>query len=77
MDGQGYNNYVLLQEAGGSVGIGTSSPQEMLEVNGNIRLTNTGRLEAGSHPYQLTLATNGSVGINKASPDPLYKLDVG
>ena len=46
-----------------NVGIGTNTPQQKLEVNGNMRLTTAGYFEAGNNPNQLTLDEAGKIAI--------------
>lgn len=82
----GYSN-MLLMKSGGNVGIGTSSPQATLDVNGNI-FTNS-KIAIGTTDLgkigTYALAVNGSaiftkavVKLNSAWPDcvfnPAYKL---
>ena len=49
------NLYVL-----GSVGIGTSSPTEKLQIEGNARLADAGSIQFGSSKYQTLTGTAGS-----------------
>lgn len=44
VDGTATSYNLLLQPAGGNVGIGTSSPSQALEVNGNVKIGNNGTL---------------------------------
>jgi hypothetical protein len=41
------SNNIVLQNAGGNVGIGTSSPTALLDVNGNLAITGTARRITG------------------------------
>ncbi len=54
--------------ANGKVALGWATPVQALTMSGNIRLMNSGYLEAGTHPFQLFLGTNGNVGIRTNNP---------
>ncbi len=63
-------NSVLTMQAGGNIGIGTSSPDELLDVNGNI-LT-TGSMYIDNPTALLQLKTGGvSLGFLQLSGDDL------
>jgi hypothetical protein len=49
---------VIIQDSGGRVGIGTSSPEEKLHVNGQIRMTSQ-RAPGGSYNSYLTWPNSG------------------
>lgn len=81
-------NLLLLERSSGNVGVGTSSPQEKLHVNGRLRVENTqisnneinhaanGNLLLGSRNTANTLlqANGGRVGV--CTPNPKSALDV-
>ncbi len=50
------------------LGIGTNTPSQRLEVNGNMRFTASYFIEAGNNDNQLYLGTNGNVGIGTSTP---------
>jgi len=54
------NNYAMLL-TGGNVGIGTSTPAQPLEVNGNIRI-------GGTHGLSITEGANGTKGTATLGP---------
>ncbi len=61
----GFSNLLLMQ-GGGNVGIGTASPQQLLDVNGIIKTSSLGFSAGGSngtHRY-LTSEVNGGGGYN-------------
>jgi len=60
--------------SGGNVGIGTNNPNQELEVNGNMRLTTAGYIEAGNNSNQLFLDWNGSIaiGTNNTNSSKVY-----
>ena len=71
-----YENRALLS---GDVGIGTTTPNYKLDVNGDINFT--GNLTKGGNPFTLysdtdvrALLNSGNVGIGTSTPN--YKLDV-
>lgn len=66
---------IILNSSGWNVGIGTTStPWAKLEVNGNIKFTNSWYLFTDGNEDQLYLWTNNNVGIGLDLP--LSKLDV-
>jgi hypothetical protein len=75
---------LVLQRYGGSVGIGTASPQERLHVEGNIALSGAARFVGTRTNHNLslrtnnsdriTIDTNGNVGIGNITP--VTRLDV-
>ena len=54
---------------GGNVGIGTTSPNEKLEVNGNIRLGNSASLLWGSNNLTLKTASSSTIGVFSLAPN--------
>ena len=53
----------------GKVGIGTDSPTEKLEVNGNIRLGNSASLLWGSNNLTLKTASSSTIGVFSLAPN--------
>ncbi|MCS7200733.1 MAG: hypothetical protein NZ822_01105 [Patescibacteria group bacterium] len=53
-----YDNFLTIR-SNGNVGIGTNNPQERLDVNGNVRITNNNLIlhEPSSYPYGIVMKT--------------------
>lgn len=53
----GYSQWdnLVLQSNGGNVGIGTTNPGAKLDVDGDIRFSETGRIEGRAYPYTTTV----------------------
>jgi len=57
--------------SGGKVGIGTATPNEQLEITGNLRLPSTGIIKAGPSPLIHTSGTDSFyAGVNAGSQTP-------
>ena len=67
-DGGSAAEYVRIT-SGGNVGIGTTSPNEKLEVNGNIRLGNSPNLLWGSNNLTLKTASSSTIGVFSLAPN--------
>ncbi|MEI8091226.1 MAG: hypothetical protein WCG98_03065 [bacterium] len=59
---------------GSRVGIGTSTPSQALEVNGNIQMSFPSTW-IGQIANQVYFASSGKVGIDTASPDALLTVE--
>ncbi|MGX1929310.1 hypothetical protein [Flagellimonas sp. 2504JD4-2] len=63
-NGGNWNNDVLFLQAGGNVGIGTSDPEEQLDVNGKIQVDHLIRVNAASTTEGGEIGLDGPSGYN-------------